>query len=295
MNTVTSAKLQTSDQGPGGREYVFTDKDFDRISRLIYERAGIVLTQAKRDMAYSRLVRRVRALGLNSFTEYLDDLCRRGVDDDEWQAFTNSLTTNLTSFFREPHHFVALAEQLTALGRKSPINIWCAAASTGEEPYSIAMTAAEHFRSFSTPVRIIATDIDTQVLETASRGVYALDRVEGLGAERLRKFFKRGTGPNDGLARVDDGLRKMIEFRQLNLLEGGWDVKGPLDAIFCRNVMIYFDKPTQLKILSRMVPMLEANGLFYAGHSESYFHATHLIQPIGRTVYRLAGTAGKNP
>jgi chemotaxis protein methyltransferase CheR len=264
------------------RELRFTADDFQRVRRLIHARAGIALAEGKRDMVYGRLARKVRQHGLDSVGEYLDLLERSG--EDEWQAFTNALTTNLTAFFREPHHFDTL-RTLFARVQRRPLRLWSAAASTGEEPYSMAMTAVEHFGGFDAPVRILATDIDTQVLATARSGVYPVQRVDKLPPQRLRRFFRRGVGPNQGQCRVVDELQRMIEFRPHNLLAGQWELRGPFDAIFCRNVMIYFDKPTQYRILARTMPLLARDGLFFAGHSESFFHAAALLRPCGRTVY----------
>lgn len=267
------------------REFPFTTADFERVRKLIYGHAGISLSSAKQDMVYSRLARRLRETRLKSFGEYLDRL-ERG-DKFEWEKFVNSLTTNLTSFFREPHHFPILAEHLKKLQGRSPIRIWCSAASTGEEPYSIAMTVVETFGSFSTPVNIVASDLDTSVLDTAAKGVYALDRVDKLSLERLSRFFIKGTGIQEGTFTVKPELRRMVSFQRLNLLEPNWAVRGPLDALFCRNVMIYFDKPTQYKILARFAPLLSGDGLLFAGHSESFLHAADVFRSLGKTVYEL--------
>jgi chemotaxis protein methyltransferase CheR len=275
------------------REYAYSERDFERVRKLIYARVGIVLADSKQDMVYSRLARRLRALGINRFTDYLDYLEREG--GEEWQAFTNALTTNLTSFFRESHHFEVLRQHLTRIGNRSKVAIWCSAASTGEEPYSIAMTLVEHYGSFNPPASILATDVDTNVLEVGHRGIYPLDRIEQLSEERLKKFFLRGTGPNEGMCKVSDKLRELITFRQLNLLDPAWPMRDVYDVIFCRNVMIYFDKPTQLSILRKMMPLLVDEGLFFAGHSESFFHATDLIRPLGRTVYAKVATGTVRP
>jgi len=272
------------------RDFEFNDRDFRRVCELIHKRAGIALAPAKRDMVYGRLSRRLRALGLHSFQDYLDQLERDG--GDEWQAFTNALTTNLTSFFREPHHFEKLREELQARAHRAPLQIWSCAASTGEEPYSLAITACETFGSLTPPVRILATDVDTQVLATGAQGVYPVERIAGLDLALKRRYFQRGTGPNEGKCRVVPALRKLIEFRQLNLLAPRYDVGGPYDALFCRNVMIYFDKPTQRGILSRLVQHMGDDGLLYTGHSENYLHAADLIQPCGRTLYRRVRGAG---
>lgn len=267
------------------REFEFSDRDFRRVCDLIYRRAGIALVPAKRDMVYGRLSRRLRSLGLRAFKDYLDQL-EAGNDEHEWQAFTNALTTNLTSFFREPHHFEKLKGDLRHRNGQGTLQLWSCAASTGEEAYSMAITACEAFATLTPPVRILATDVDTQVLETASRGVYPIERIDSLDPPMKRKYFHRGAGPNEGKCRVIPQLRQMIEFRPLNLLSARYDVDGPYVALFCRNVMIYFDKPTQRAILSRLVNHLGDDGLLYTGHSENYLHVADLIQPCGRTLYR---------
>lgn len=266
------------------REFVFTTRDFERVCKLIYDHAGISLNPSKQDMVYSRLARRLRATGINNFRDYLVLLERD--DAAEWEAFANSLTTNLTAFFREPHHFPLLEAHV--LRQRHPISIWCSAASTGEEPYSLAMSMVEAFGSFTPPVTILATDIDTSVLAKAEAGIYPLERVEKLSAEQVKRFFLKGTGAQQGFVRVRPELRALINFRQVNLLSPDWPVRGPLDAIFCRNVMIYFDKETQLKILQRFAPLLQPDGLLFAGHSESFHNATHLFHLRGKTVYELA-------
>jgi chemotaxis protein methyltransferase CheR len=272
---------------PAVREFSFSTADFERVRKLIYLHAGISLSPVKQDMVYSRLARRLRATGKQTFAEYLDMLERSGAGAGEWESFVNSLTTNLTSFFREPHHFPILAEHLKKLGARRPIRIWCSAASTGEEPYSIAMTVAETFGAGASQVSIVASDLDTNVLATAQKGVYPLERVEKLSPEQLRKYFLRGSGSQEGYVAVRPELKGMIEFRRINLLDQNYSVKGPLDIIFCRNVMIYFDKATQYKILARFAPMLQTDGLLFAGHSESFLHAADLFRSLGKTVYVL--------
>lgn len=268
-----------------GKEFDFTHKDFERVRALIYQRAGISLSDSKQEMVYSRLARRLRATGITSFSEYLNEL-ERGADPEEIVAFTNALTTNLTSFFREEHHFPLLAEFASRL--KEPITVWCSASSTGEEPYSIAMTLCEAYGKMNPPARIIATDIDTNVLKTASNGVYNMDRLEKMSSERVKKFFLKGKGSNDGQVRVRPELRDMIEFKQLNLLSDSWPVSGTFDVIFCRNVMIYFDKPTQKKILQRFAPLLKPHGLLFVGHSENFSYLTDIFQLRGKTVYEVS-------
>ncbi len=266
------------------REFAFTSKDFERVKQLIYDHAGISLNPSKQDMVYSRLARRLRATGINNFKDYLALL--ESNNAAEWEAFVNSLTTNLTSFFREAHHFPLLAEH--ALKKRRNIALWCSAASTGEEPYTMAMTMVDAFNSFTPPVTIIATDLDTNVLAKAESGVYPLERIEKLSDSLVKRFFLKGTGAQAGFVRVRPELRAMITFRQVNLLADDWQIRGPLDAIFCRNVMIYFDKATQLKILERFAPLLQPDGLLFAGHSESFHNAGHMFSLRGKTVYELA-------
>ena len=262
-----------------------SDTHFRRISELIYQRAGIVLADHKREMVYNRLVRRLRILGLNDFTSYMA-LLENDSNSPEWQAFINALTTNLTAFFREAHHFPILAEH--ARSRPNNYSVWSTAASTGEEPYSIAMTLSEALGPKMTSCRIQASDIDTQVLEKATAGVYRLEELRTLSPQQLQKFFLKGTGPHSGLVRVRPELAQMVAFQQLNLLANQWQLNGPFDAIFCRNVMIYFDKETQEKILRRFVPLLKPGGLMFAGHSENFSQISREFYLRGQTVYGLA-------
>ncbi|MDR1425037.1 MAG: chemotaxis protein CheR [Azoarcus sp.] len=267
-------------QNAPGREFEFTSTDFERIRKLLYQHAGIALSPAKQDMVYSRLAKRLRVCGKKTFSDYLQHVER---DRGEWEVFINSLTTNLTSFFRESHHFEILTEQIRQIKEKRTIKIWCCAASTGEEPYSLAITACEAFASLSPPVQIVATDIDTAVLTAGEKGNYRADRVERMNPGFLARYFDRKADDNSYTVRAE--LRRMITFRRINLLSPTWAVQGPLDAIFCRNVMIYFDKPTQYGILKRFMPLLRPDGRLYAGHSESFMHASDLLRSLGRTVY----------
>ncbi len=268
------------------REYPFTSADFRRVREMIYERCGIALAESKQDMVYARLAPRLRATRQARFSDYLDGLAG-DAGAAEWIAFTNALTTNLTSFFRESHHFPILAEHLQRCHqeRGGPLTIWCNAASTGEEPYTLAMTAIEALGSKADRVRILATDINTEVLARAEAGIYQLDQSRGLSPERLRRFFLKGSGSLEGAVKVRRELQERISFRQLNLIDPTWPLKGPFDAIFCRNVMIYFDRPTQRRILERFAPLLRPDGLLFAGHSESFAHAADLFRPRGSTVY----------
>lgn len=282
-NSSPSTLFQLPSSTPAGsREFKFTQQDFDRVKKLIYDYAGIALNDSKHDMVYGRLAKRLRANRLTSFEDYLALLERR--NEAEWEAFINSLTTNLTSFFREAHHFPVLLDHLRANKASGTLNIWCSAASTGEEPWSLAITAAEAFDSLKPPVKIIATDLDTNVLQTGQIGIYSADKVDKLTPQQLMRFF---TKRPDGQYEIKPELRDMMTFRRQNLIDPNWSVRGPFDAIFCRNVMIYFDRATQLKILDRFAPLLRPNGLLFVGHSENLYHASHLFKLRGKTVYEL--------
>jgi chemotaxis protein methyltransferase CheR len=273
------------------REFAFSSRDFEEIRKMIYDHAGIALSDAKEDMVYSRLARRLRATGKRGFPEYLA-LIRSG-DAAEWEAFVNSLTTNLTDFFREAHHFQILKDFLKTR-KDRPITIWSSASSTGEEPYSIAITALETLGARA-PVQVLASDLDTNVLKKAEEGVYPIERLAKLSADQQRQFFLKGTGENGGMARAKPELRAMLKCFRLNLLDPVWSIHQPLDAIFCRNVMIYFDKPTQYAILKKMKPLLKPDGLLFVGHSEALYHATDLFKLRGQTVYEHAeAKAGKS-
>ena len=271
------------------RMFDLSTRDFDRIRRIIFELAGIDLGASKRNMVYSRLSRRLRALGIDSLAHYLDQL--EGDPQftaQERQEFVNALTTNLTSFFREKHHFPVFSDFLTRGLAGRPARIWCAAASTGEEPYSIAMTAIEALGANS-DARILATDIDTQVLACAGSGVYRDEAVQVCGPQRTRRFFLRGTGANAGMVRVRPEVARLVEFGQLNLLEPLWPVLTrfglPLDAVFCRNVMIYFNRATQHAVMERFASVLRPGGLLFAGHSENFTDCRELFALRGKTVY----------
>lgn len=273
--------MSTAILPPPDHEFSFKRKDFERVRQYLYKKAGINLSNSKDSMVYSRLARRIRALELSSFNEYLDYLA---VTPEEEQSFINALTTNLTAFFREPHHFKALAQFVRSHQR--PITIWCAASSTGEEPYSIAMTIVESLGRFDVPVSIIASDIDSNVLNFARNGVYSADITQKLSPNQCKQFLYRGTGSKKGKVRIVDELRQLITFRQINLTHSNWPIRAPIDIIFCRNVMIYFDKKTQIKILARMVDLMPQDGLYIAGHSENFNNESHLVKPLGNTTYR---------
>ena len=277
----------TTNQDQFGREFMFTDGEFQRICQLIHDHAGIALTASKKDMVYTRLVRRLRARKLTSFADYLAVLDRR--DKPEWEAFVNALTTNLTAFFREPHHFKALARHIAKIQQRRPIDLWCSAASTGEEAYSIAMTVADVFGTHTPPVRILASDIDTEVLKKAAAGIYGREQLEKLPTGMLNRYFnplKYDKGEDQFQVRQE--LRDLIVFRQINLLDDYWPIRAPFEAIFCRNVMIYFDKATQHRILKKFVPLMRRDGLLFAGHSEHLQHAVELFHLEGETIYTVA-------
>jgi len=277
MNAVATPLANPSDQ-----EFALSSADFERIRQLIYQRAGISLHAGKQAMVYSRLSRRLRETGQRSFADYLQGL-ERGGSDSEWQEFVNCLTTNLTAFFREEHHFHALVDDLRARASR-PVRIWCNAASTGEEPYSLAMTVVETLGT-STQAKLVCSDIDTKVLATAQRGVYAAD-ARGLNAERLRRHFMRGTGQNAGFIRVKPELARLIEFKPFNLMSPSWSALGEaFDIVFCRNVMIYFDNPTQRKVLEHIHAAMKPGGLLYVGHSENFTESRDLFRLRGKTIY----------
>ena len=273
-------------------DFLLTDNDFATIRGLIHQRAGIALGAQKRQMVYSRLARRLRDLGMKEFSSYLRYL-EANPQSDEWESFTNALTTNLTAFFREAHHFPVLAEHVKKCPQ--PFTVWCSAASTGEEPYSIAMTLIEALGSRAGSASVVATDIDTQVLAKAVAGIFTMEQVSKLSPERLKRFFLKGSGVNAGKVLVRPEVAAMVEFSQLNLLEPKWSLKQPFDAIFCRNVMIYFDKPTQANILHRFAPLLKPHGLLFAGHSENFSFASQTFRLRGQTVYELAADRPRGP
>jgi chemotaxis protein methyltransferase CheR len=262
--------------------------EFDRIRALIRGLAGISLNDAKRHMVCSRVMRLVRQHDVADLRVFLDRVESGGV---ERTAFINALTTNLTSFFREAYHFPILASYLKT--RVDPITIWCAAASTGEEPLSIAITACEALGAGARRVQIVATDIDTDVLARAKEGVYAADRVSQLDHDVLQRYFLRGTGANAGVVRVAPEVQEMVTYFPLNLLGNEWPLPSPFDVIFCRNVMIYFDRPTQAEVLKRMVPWLKPDGLFFAGHSENLQYVSDALTSRGKTVYAMASAGGR--
>ena len=265
-----------------GREFAWTNADFLRVQTLIYQRAGISLHDGKHAMVYSRLSRRLRETGYASFREYLDWLEQH--DGVEWQEFVNALTTNLTAFFREQHHFEILATYLRSKPAGTPWQVWCNAASTGEEPYSIVMTALETLGA-NAHFKLTASDIDSRVLAAAAQGVYRLDALKGLSTERQQRFFLKGKGSNLGLMRAKPELRRAIEFMIVNLIRDDWPFRESFDAVFCRNVMIYFDAATQRRVLERIHRVLKPGGMLFVGHAENFSESRDLFTLRGKTVY----------
>ncbi len=266
------------------REFGFSDQDFERIRALIHKEAGIALNPTKKDMVYGRLVRRIRELKLPTFAAYIDFL-QSIAGKREFEQFVNALTTNLTFFFREEHHFQILGEFLRSLAGKGEINLWCSAASSGEEPYSIAMTALESFPGSKPPIHIIATDLDTSMLEVGRKGIYSEDKIAKLPAGYAGKYFDKLP---DGSYQAKSTLRDMIQFSRLNLIDSNWGMRKQFDAIFCRNVMIYFDRDTQFAVLKKFHPLIKPHGLLFVGHSENFYFASDYFTLKGKTVYELS-------
>lgn len=264
------------------REFVWTDADFDRVQTLIYQRAGISLHDGKHAMVYSRLSRRLRETGFGSFKDYLSWLDSH--DGPEWQEFINALTTNLTSFFREHHHFEILASYLKSRSGGQSWRVWCNAASTGEEPYSIVMTALEVLGSKVNFV-LTASDIDSKVLASAEQGIFRMEGLKGINKDRIQRFFLRGKGSNAGMARVKPELQRMINFISVNLISDDWPFKEVFDVVFCRNVMIYFDAPTQRNVLERIHKVMAPGALLFVGHAENFSESRDLFVLKGKTVY----------
>lgn len=262
-----------------------TEHELEKISQLIYQRAGIVLNHQKRDMIYNRLSRRLRELKLQRFTDYIN-LLIADQKSPEWQIFVNSLTTNLTSFFRESYHFPVLAQH--ARERGGMYSVWCAAASTGEEPWSIAMTLEEALGHSLSGPRVFATDIDTEVLDKATQGIYRLADISNLTEQQKKAWFLRSTSAQNEMVKIKQEYRNCIQFRQLNLMAAQWDIPAPFDAIFCRNVMIYFDKNTQERLMQRFAKLLKPGGLLFVGHSEHFNNIQTPFRLLGRSVYTVA-------
>jgi chemotaxis protein methyltransferase CheR len=272
---------------PGG--FTIRDDEFEGVRQLLYEFTGIALGDSKRDMVCSRLAKRLRHHGLSSFAEYLRLVRDRGATGPERQEFINCLTTNKTDFFREAHHFEFLRETVipAARVRGKRLRIWSAGCSTGEEPYTLAMVLRDHCPAADGwDVRVLASDIDTAVLATAERGVYDAERAD-VPPELLHTHFLRGSGTNAGKVAVRPQLKELITFRQINLMDDRWPIHTRFDAIFCRNVVIYFTRDTQHRLLERFADHLVPNGYLFMGHSENIYWMADTFAPLGRTVYQF--------
>lgn len=274
---------------PRVREFAFSDADFEALRKLVKEITGINLTDQKRELVYGRLARRLRALHLRTFAEYRDLLSQDG--GEEIRELCNAITTNLTSFFRESHHFDYLRDHVllplqAQRGGPRRVRIWSSACSTGEEPYSLAMTVLESFQDLrSWDVKILATDLDSDVLAKAKRGLYGADRMRNMSPQRLQSFFTEQRGRDGPSYEAIPELKSLITFKQLNLMHP-LPMKGPLDVIFCRNVVIYFDKDTQRGLFTRIAQLQRPGDLLFLGHSESLFKVSESYTPIGKTIYR---------
>ena len=265
-----------------------SNQDLTRIVALVRKFTGIHMDESKRQLISSRLNRRLRALQIQSFSAYCDLL--NDPNSPEVQHFINAVTTNLTSFFREAHHFEYLAQSVVPVLRerctKKSVRVWSAGCSTGAEPYSIAMTLADTL-GFDWDWKILATDLDSNVLNAGRSGVYKAEELDSVPKRIGGDYFEKGQGDNAGRVRMDSRLRERIVFNRLNLMEP-WPMHGPLDVIFCRNVAIYFDKPTQQKLFARFADLLSPWGTLFIGHSESLAGVTDRLHLIGQTTYEFA-------
>ena len=274
------------------KEFLYTDKDFIFLSQLVTSHAGICLPDGKKQLLYSRLTRRLRELGLSSFAEYCNIL--NSNLDDEFPKFINAITTNVTHFFRENHHFEFLKKIiLPELAKKNKINvspklrIWSAGCSTGEEAYSIAIIVRETIPDLHRwDAKILATDLDSDVLEKAKDGFYTMDKIKDVNNSRMEKWFRSIKNENDKpLFEIKNSLREIIAFRQLNLM-GKWPMSGQFDVIFCRNVTIYFDKQTRTDLIDRFANILAPDGYLILGHSESLYGITSRFSFLGKNMHK---------
>ena len=267
-------------------DYPISKKEYDQIRTLLYDESGISLGESKQSLVVSRLTKRLRELQLDDFASYYDYV-RQDSSDEEFTRMLDLLSTNKTDFFREPKHFDFLRERiLPSLKKDKRIRIWSSACSTGEEPYTIAMTLYEgvqHPAQWN--FQILASDISTRVLAHAAKGLYAEDRVREVPAAIVKHHFLQGRGDSAGLVKVKPHLSAIIKFRRLNLMDDRFPIKAPLDVIFCRNVMIYFDRPTQERLVNKFYHHLKPGGHLFIGHSESLQWVSHPFKTIAPTIY----------
>jgi len=278
-------------------EVQLSDRDFNRLRKFIFEHTGISLSDHKRALVYSRLGKRLRYHGLTDYSDYYDLVSENDPDGVELVEMINAITTNKTSFFRESHHFDFLADTVfpdflrnSSAGGGRVMRIWSAGCSTGQEPYTLAMSIREFFGTNSgLEFNILATDIDTNVLNRAQQGIYNEEQIADVPLELLRKYFLKGKDDKAGLAKVGKDLQSIIHFERLNLFDPAWPMKDPLDIIFCRNVIIYFNRDTQKSLIKRMVGKLRPGGYLMLGHSESLHGYDHGLQHVKKNVYRYMG------
>jgi chemotaxis protein methyltransferase CheR len=268
-------------------EYEITDKEFKVFSALVYKESGIRLNDSKRALLVSRLSKRLRTLGLGTFREYYEQYLT-SEDEGELIQMLDLISTNKTSFFREPVHFDFLKNQiLPALSHLKQIKIWSSACSSGEEPYTIAMTLYDHVDNPNQwDFRVLASDLSTRVLARAQSGIYDLDQISEINPERAKLHFLKGSGQNEGTIKVKPHLQNMITFERINLMDEKYPIKYDLDLIFCRNVMIYFDRATQERLMNKFYNYLKPGGHLFIGHSETLQWLDHSFNYVAPTIYR---------
>lgn len=283
-------------------EFTVSDQEFRLFQDLVKAHTGIALTEHKRSLVCSRLGKRLRALGLASFLGYYDYLSAE-TGQAELEHFVNAITTNKTDFYREKPHFEFLEQEIVpALKARAVqtgerrIRIWSAGCSSGEEPYTIAITLREALENLPAwDVRILASDIDTEVLARAAQGIYPVERVPDIPRSILERYFLKGTGAQTGLVQVAREVRNLITFRRINLQEEPWPIRTVFDCIFCRNVIIYFDKPTQRRLMARFAACLKEDGYLFLGHSESLYGMSDQFAFLRNTIYRKHGRRELEP
>lgn len=274
--------------GALGREFKFSDGQFERLRAFVSTHTGIALSEAKKDMVYGRLSKHIRKQFDGSFEAFCDAI--DAGDQGELEFLINAITTNLTAFFRERHHFDYLRQRLIPElikrnAEEKRLRIWSAGCSSGEEPYSIAISLAQEKQLADWDIKILATDLDANAIAHAAEGIYSQDRVSSLSDRQRRQGFLLGTGRNAGLVRVKPEIKQLVTFKRLNLLQP-WPMRGQFDLIFCRNVVIYFDKATQATLFDRYADVLVPNGHLFVGHSESLYKVCDRFASLGHTIYR---------